>query len=109
MTPVIPKVALTSLIHRLEAATSRLEDMASSAIEPPKLNGSAAPSPAPVAPLPATPMVMKAAPLPEPLPESVEDFDTFLSGPFKKFVNLSDELGGAVSEQVSRGSWRSSG
>jgi len=102
--PTIPREALTSLIHRLEAATSRLEDMASSAIELPKTNGTAPqltaaavstpPASAPSAKTPSTP-------LPEPLPESVEEFDTFLSGPLKKFVNLSDELGGPVAEQAS--------
>jgi adenylyl cyclase-associated protein len=39
-------------------------------------------------------------PIPEVLPESVEDFDAFISGTVKKFVNLSDEVGGPVAEQV---------
>jgi len=101
--PTVSRIELTAILHRLEAATSRLEDMAASAIDLPKLNG-AAPTPAPTGPLPAPPTASRAAPevkpVPEALPESVEDFDTFISGTVKKFVNLSDELGGAVAEQV---------
>jgi adenylyl cyclase-associated protein len=102
--PTVSRVELTAILHRLEAATSRLEDMAASAIDLPKLNG-AAPTPAPTGPLPAPPTASRAAveapkPIPEALPESVEDFDAFISGTVKKFVNLSDELGGPVAEQV---------
>jgi len=101
--PMIPREALTSLVHRLEAATSRLEDMASSTIEAPKTNGTApalTSAASPVAPIPTPRLSEPTKPLPEPLPESVEEFDNFLKGPLKKFVNLSDELGGAVAQQV---------
>ncbi|KAE8452627.1 hypothetical protein EG329_013886 [Mollisiaceae sp. DMI_Dod_QoI] len=99
--PTVSRMDLTAIINRLEAATSRLEDMAASAID---LNG--APTPAPTGPLPPPPTTARAAPEPpkpiqEALPESVEDFDAFISGPVKKYVNLSDELGGLVSEQAS--------
>jgi adenylyl cyclase-associated protein len=103
--PTVSRTELTAIIHRLEAATSRLEDMAtSSGVEVPRLNG-AAPTPAPTGPLPAPPTISQTPPQPpkpvqEALPEVVEDFDTFLSGTVKKFVNLSDELGGAIAEQV---------
>ncbi|KAH7313151.1 adenylyl cyclase-associated protein-like protein [Rhexocercosporidium sp. MPI-PUGE-AT-0058] len=92
---------LTTLIKRLEAATSRLEDMAASSIEIPSING--APTPAPTGPLPAPPVAKTPEPKPvqEALPESVEDFDAFIAGTVKKFVNLSDELGGPVAEQAS--------
>jgi adenylyl cyclase-associated protein len=30
----------------------------------------------------------------------VEEFDALLTGTIKKFVNLSDEVGGAIAEQV---------
>ena len=100
--PAIPRAELTAIINRLEAATSRLEDMASATVEPPKTNGAAPP---PATPLPPVPVAAAAPPeppkpLPEDLPESVEEFDGFLTGPLKKFVNLSDELGGPVAEQV---------
>ncbi|KAK0102814.1 hypothetical protein ONS96_005449 [Cadophora gregata f. sp. sojae] len=92
---------LTTLIKRLEAATSRLEDMASSSVEIPAING--APTPAPTGPLPAPPVAKAPSPKPvqEALPESVEDFDAFIAGTVKKYVNLSDELGGPVAEQAS--------
>lgn len=78
--------------------------MAASTIELPKMNG-IAPSPAPTGPLPPPPAPRTVAEPPKPvvveiLPESVEDFDTFINGPVKKFVNLSDEIGGPVAEQV---------
>jgi adenylyl cyclase-associated protein len=102
--PTVSRFELTAILHRLEAATSRLEDMAASAIDLPKLNG-AAPTPAPTGPLPAPPTATRAAaetpkPIPEALPESVEDFDAFITGTVKKFVNLSDEVGGPVAKQV---------
>ncbi|KAF4628488.1 hypothetical protein G7Y89_g9660 [Cudoniella acicularis] len=95
---------LTTLIKRLEAATSRLEDIASSTIEPPRLNG-AAPTPAPTGPLPAPPVSSQAPPaapklVQEALPESIEDFDTFVNVSVKKYVKLSEGLGGAVAEQA---------
>jgi Adenylate cyclase associated (CAP) N terminal len=96
---------LTAFLHRLEAATSRLEDIAAATVEPPKANGQV-PAPPPTGPLPPTPAV--AVPqTPEPakvlaplLPQSVEEFDLFITGALKKFVNLSDEVGGPVAEQV---------
>lgn len=99
--PTVSRMDLTAIINRLEAATSRLEDMAASAID---ISG--APAPAPTGPLPPPPTgAVRAAPeqprvIAEPLPESVEDFDSFITGPVKKYVNLSDEIGGLVSEQV---------
>lgn len=108
--PTVSRTELTSIIHRLEAATSRLEDIASSTItETPKLNG-AAPTPAPTGPLPAPPVASQPAapkPIKEELPESVEDFDLFLAGPVKKYVALSDAIGGPIAEQVGNigGNW----
>ena len=99
--PTIHRVELTGIISRLEAATSRLEDMASSTVEAPRTNGAAPP---PTAPLPPAPVAAAVAappkPAPEVLPESVEEFDAFINGTLKKFVNLSDESGGPVAEQV---------
>lgn len=95
--PPALKVRLTEWIRRLEAATSRLEDMASSTVPPPAVNGAAPPSsPAP----PAIVAPPKAAP--EPVPESVEDFDAFVNGSVKKYISLSDALGGPIAAQVGR-------
>ncbi|RAL59696.1 hypothetical protein DID88_000329 [Monilinia fructigena] len=75
---------LTTLIKRLEAATSRLEDIASSTIPPPSDAPDAQNSN-------AIEEVVK-----EPVPESVAEFDDFIQGAVKKYVNLSDEIGGVV-------------
>jgi adenylyl cyclase-associated protein len=103
--PAIERLELTSIIRRLEAATSRLEDIATSTIEVPKTNGSAPPTPAPTGPLPQAPVPAALAPESEiqftpVLPQCVEEFDAFINGPLVKFVNISDELGGPVAEQV---------
>lgn len=94
---------LISIRHRLEAATSRLEDIADStdrpnipvldqAVPPPPNNTSVAPTP------PVAPSVPK--PVAEPLPESIEDFDAFLNSSVDKYVQASNELGGLVAQQV---------
>ena len=106
-TPIkISEPELTAFLRRLEAATSRLEDIAAATVEPPKANGQA-PAPPPTVPLPPIPAAAAAPQTPEPakalaplLPQSVEEFDNFVTGALKKFVNLSDEVGGPVAEQV---------
>ena len=100
----MPKQILTSLIHRLEAATSRLEDMAQSLPDQSsQTNG-----------IPSIPRTATAengtdqlggtnlTPMDsfEPLPQAVEDFDKLINGDVKTYVHMSEELGGLVSEQV---------
>ncbi|KAL1903011.1 suppressor of rasval19 [Sporothrix stenoceras] len=107
---------LTTLIKRLEAATARLEDIASSTIELPQavpgLQQSIA-SPAtgessvstPSAATTAAVAAPKAAPTTtpaEPLPEIIEEFDVFLNGAVAKFVELSNKRGGLVAEQAAK-------
>ncbi|KAF5025171.1 hypothetical protein F66182_2747 [Fusarium sp. NRRL 66182] len=101
---------LTTLIKRLEAATSRLEDIASSAGPP--ANAAvldqaipSPPNPSSIAPtLPASAPAPKieppAEPIDEPLPESIEEFDAFLSSAVDNYVKLSHQLGGLVAEQA---------
>jgi adenylyl cyclase-associated protein len=90
---------LTCLLHRLEAATSRLEDMASSTIPPLTANGTAATSA--ILPPPPPPLPVQEPPKPqEPVPELVEDFDAFIKNSVKKYVALSDAIGGPIAEQV---------
>src|SRR5437016_2193230 len=95
----VPRLALTSLLRELEAATSRLEDMASAIVEPPKTNGTL-----PAESSKATPVVVAAAtskpasppapkPIAEPLPQIIEDFDSFIADSVQKYVKLSDEIG----------------
>jgi adenylyl cyclase-associated protein len=102
---------LTTWITRLEAATSRLEDMVGSTIDTsPQPNGvksiseiTPGATPTPSIP-PAPPAAATAPPVPkapvEELPESVEGFDELLSSTIKKYVDASNELGGPVKAQV---------
>lgn len=109
---------LTTLIKRLEAATSRLEDIATSTNElpqivpaltepvPPPSHGSdVTASPAQhrssETPVPAAPPAAKAA-LPEPLTESIEEFDVFINTSVDKYIKASNKLGGLISEQASK-------
>jgi adenylyl cyclase-associated protein len=93
---------LIRLIHRLEAATSRLEDIASSAqpFEPSATghDGSslAVPSQNQRASTPGASSIQSQ----EPLPESIEDFDTLINGDLKAYNDLSQALGGVIAEQV---------
>ncbi|KAF7957366.1 hypothetical protein EAE96_002951 [Botrytis aclada] len=99
---------LTTLIKRLEAATSRLEDIASSTIPPPPSSSIPLISPPAeaaktngTAPLPTiqTPDIKKI--IEDPIPGVVSEFDNFIQGAVKKYVNLSDEIGGVVAQQAS--------
>jgi adenylyl cyclase-associated protein len=105
---------LTAMINRLEAATSRLEDMASSTMEPvqkPQSTALAAATASAAAAAAAggqpaqvpTPPTVPKAPVKtvEPLPESIEEFDAFLQTAVKRYLGLSAELSGPVAEQVS--------
>ncbi|KXX83440.1 Adenylyl cyclase-associated protein [Madurella mycetomatis] len=100
---------LTTLIKRLEAATSRLEDIAQSTFELPQAvpalqqttpaagtPGSALPPPV-VAPTPPAPV----AP-PEPVPESIEEFDALISQSVEKWSRISNAIGGLVAEQAAK-------
>ncbi|PHH58629.1 hypothetical protein CDD81_5020 [Ophiocordyceps australis] len=88
---------LTTLIKRLEAATSRLEDIASAADLPTTVLPSA--QAAAVESLPNARTVDKAPPV-EPLPESIEDYDAFMSLSLDNFIKLSHQLGGLVAKQA---------
>ena len=98
-----------SIFFRLEAATTRLEDIASSTIELPQASsspkdsatlasGASAISTPPSAPTPA------AAPPPpvvqEPVPESIEEFDGFINNSVAKYAKISNAIGGLIAEQV---------
>ncbi|RAK71645.1 adenylate cyclase-binding protein [Aspergillus fijiensis CBS 313.89] len=90
---------LTTLIKRLEAATSRLEDMAMSLDDPnsPKTIGAIA------APETATPETPKAAPpatpAAPPVPPQIQDFDTLINEDVRTFVELGQKINGLVGEQ----------
>ncbi|EZF31710.1 hypothetical protein H101_04687, partial [Trichophyton interdigitale H6] len=87
---------LTTLIKRLEAATSRLEDMAASLDSP-------GPSPAAGASILSSNVSPGAAPpLPaaEPLPKCIEAFDAIISNEVKAFLDISQQIGDLVAPQV---------
>jgi adenylyl cyclase-associated protein len=69
-------------------------------VEAPKTNG-ASPAVTAAAPAAAT-ATQPAAPkrVAEPLPPIIEDFDSFIETAVKKYVDLSNEIGGPVAEQV---------
>ncbi|KEY64514.1 hypothetical protein S7711_09639 [Stachybotrys chartarum IBT 7711] len=93
---------LTTLIKRLEAATSRLEDIASSTELPkdlPAIAQGSVPTPSAAASAASNSSAMPKAPS-EPLPESIEEFDAFLSSSVDKYVKLSDQVGGLVAQQA---------
>ena len=113
MVSAINARAYTDLFARLEAATARLEDIASSTIELPQAvpalsqpiasppsaaSGVSTPAPPPPAPAPAAPVPQPS----EPLPESIEDFDAFMETSLGKYAKLSQQLGGLIAEQVRR-------
>lgn len=102
----MPEPALTCLVRRLEAATSRLEDMAQPLPDrSSQINGLQSTSRSP----PAADGTDQSGGMGamskqafEPLPQAIQDFDVLINGDVKKYVNMSEELGGLVSEQVCR-------
>jgi adenylyl cyclase-associated protein len=86
---------LTTAIRRLEAATSRLEDIASSSFEggvaPSAAAGSIAGS--------ATSQAIAAKPV-EQLPPSIQDYDAILNNELKNWLDLSSKLGNVIDGQV---------
>ncbi|KAI9763138.1 MAG: hypothetical protein M1840_000903 [Geoglossum simile] len=98
---------MTDLVRRLEAATSRLEDMAQATVDPATIvnGGFGATAPgaalagtaAQAAPLPPA----QTAPPPELLPEAIKDFDGLISGVVQQYVDLSEGLGD-LAQAVSR-------
>lgn len=92
------------LLRRLEAATSRLEDMVPSISDPSaSANGvSSLPESGLTAPgggLRGEPGAAQQQPM-APLPPAIDDFDALINGDVKTFVNMSEEIGGLVAEQV---------
>src|SRR5947208_2037450 len=86
---------------RLEAATSRLEDMATSvdASHPDTVAAINSASPAPT--LASAVTAQEPAPQPaEPLPRSIEEFDKIIKEDVQGFVTASEKIGGLVEQQV---------
>ncbi|RMZ77850.1 hypothetical protein DV737_g4138, partial [Chaetothyriales sp. CBS 132003] len=105
---------LTTLIKRLEAAASRLEDIVST-VEPSavRANGSEADTAAgavaagavaagavAAGAVAAGAAAVPAPAPPEPLPRSIDDFDTLIDADVAAFVAASEKLGGLPEEQA---------
>ncbi|KAK0636881.1 adenylyl cyclase-associated protein [Bombardia bombarda] len=98
-----------NLMRRLEAATLRLEDIATSTIElpqavpalqqtlaSPRSLASTLSTPAPASIGPPAPKM----PPQEPVPESIEEFDAFIEQTVVKYVKNSKAIGGPIAEQA---------
>ncbi|KAF2842599.1 adenylyl cyclase-associated protein-like protein [Patellaria atrata CBS 101060] len=99
----IPDGTLTDPVLRLEAATSRLEDIASSQANPDQNAGPqsstlvATTSASTVPKVDTSPPPQKVA---ESVPPSVEEFDELINGNLKAWIELSKQVGGVVSDQA---------
>ena len=104
---------LTKVLHRLEAATSRLEDIATTSTTPENsaphpsaatTNGLATRSqellntPNAASRTTSTPSI--SLPKSETLPSEIEDYDTLIHGDLAAFIKLSDALDPLIAEQV---------
>ncbi|KKY37527.1 putative adenylyl cyclase-associated protein [Diaporthe ampelina] len=104
---------VTNLLHRLEAATSRLEDIASSTIEIPQAvpalketlaspDASSKTISDTASRAPSAPAHRAPAAADEPLPDSIEDFDAFLKTSVQNYSNISKAIGGLIAEQAAK-------
>lgn len=92
------------MLIRLEAATSRLEDMVPTIGDTNGAISGALPSEdATAGAVGGTDQTRKDVtpqPLVEPLPPAINDFDAIINGPVSTFVNMSEDIGGLIAEQV---------
>lgn len=102
---------LTDLLYRLEAATSRLEDIASSAASFEVTDPPPGPSPSTASAVVSDSSAKKGQPSPSPssqsaasepaAPKTVALFDTLINDDLKPWLELSRKIGGLVQDQVS--------
>ena len=97
-----PELSLT-ILTRLEAATSRLEDMVPSlGDQSVATNGISSADQGDQTPGGSKQMgASDGPPSPAPLPPAIDDFDSVINGDVTKFVAMSEQIGGLVAEQVS--------
>lgn len=92
------------LICRLEAATSRLEDMVPNYSDISGSGNSGLPLPDRGTDVNAGTDQTRGNASPErriePLPPAIEEFDAIVNGDVQNFVNMSEDIGGLVAEQV---------
>ena len=104
MSPKLSSKLLLRVINRLEAATSRLEDMVPNVGEPGAgPNGIQPGSGKAITAAEDMDQPRSNVQVPghvEALPPMIDDFDSTINGEVKTFVNMSEEIGGLVAEQV---------
>ena len=97
------KLMLTFLT-RLEAATSRLEDMVPNMGDANGTTNGAIPSEdvtiGAAGGTDQTRIAVTPQPLVEPLSPAIDDFDALINGHVSTFVNMSEDIGGLIAEQV---------
>ena len=108
----LSQISALTIVRRLEAATSRLEDMVPNMGEPSaSTNGVQSNIGGGLTGVKETsPAIANGASsqrYPETLPPAIDDFDGIINGEVKTFVNMSEEIGGLVAEQVQNPSWSS--
>lgn len=96
----VPESRLILIYRRLEAATSRLEDMATSVDSSHPSTVAAISSSTTAPPHPSAAAMSAAALCVDPLPPSIEDFDKILDEDVKAFVSASVKVGGLVEQQA---------
>jgi adenylyl cyclase-associated protein len=87
-------------VNRLEAATSRLEDIAVAQQSQQLVANVAGPSAGPPPAGAATSAPTDASSAPSQDDAKVQGFKELVDGPLKKYSDLSNEIGGLVAEQV---------
>ena len=101
--PVIlcPALSLT-ILKRLEAATSRLEDMVPSMGDQSAVTNGLSAADEDAQTPGGTKQIGRSdgPPSPAPLPPAIDDFDSMINGVVTKFVTMSEHIGGLVAEQV---------
>ena len=92
--------SLANLIKRLEVATTRLEDLAMSSSSASAVAAKSPSSPKAIAPANNTTATSTSAASTTEIPAAVEKHDDAIKASLEKYLNLSQELGGLVAEQV---------
>lgn len=105
MAPKLPQKLALTILGRLEAATSRLEDMVPNIGDSsPSTNGTQSNHGQGMTAVEGRDQARGIPPTPqrhlETLPPVIDDFDSIINGEVKTFVNMSEEIGGLVAEQV---------
>lgn len=104
MPPTLSSKFALTILGRLEAATSRLEDMVPNMGDTAaSTNGIQSSSGQNLTAAEGTGHARRNVQSPrhmETLPPMIDDFDAMINGDVKTFVNMSEEIGGLVAEQV---------